>query len=183
MTVAKEDVEPRTLTCWPAHEDKHLALNLCKCLYEIDENDSHIQDKLAEINFIVVDFSVCSLAPVDCAAVVHILKNAKRILSIQLWNNNIGPVGCTEIIKLIVNSDHHRNNYELASLNLAANNITAEGAKQLADALMHSECKLTNLDLGKNNITDKGVKQLADALMHSECKLTDLNLTDRAIFV
>ena len=180
VTVEKEDededVEPRTLTWWPAQEDKHLALNLCKCLYEIDENDSHIQDKLAEINFNAVDFSKCSLAPVDCTAVVHILKNAKGILCINLRNNNIGPLGCTEIIKLIVNSDHHRNNYKLTHLNLAANNITAEGAKQLADTLMHSECKLTDLNLMGNNITAEGAKQLADALMHSECKLTDLDL-------
>ena len=166
----------KPLTCWPAWEDKHLALNLCKCLYEMDENDSHIQDKLAEINFNAVDFSECSLAPVDCAAVVHILKNAKGILCMNLKENNIGPLGCAEIIKLIVNSDHDRNNYKLTSLNLARNNITAEGAKQLADALMHSECKLTELNLAHNNITAEGAKQLADALMHSECKLTELNL-------
>ena len=171
----------KPLTCWPAWEDKHLALNLCKCLYEMDENDSHIQDKLAEINFNAVDFSECSLAPVDCAAVVHILKNAKGILCMNLRANNIGPLGCTEIIKLIVNSDHDGNNYKLTSLNLARNNITAEGAKQLADALMHSECKLTDLNLAHNNITAEGAKQLADALMHSECKLTDLNLWNNNI--
>ena len=166
----------KPLTCWPAWEDKHLALNLCKCLYEMDENDSHIQDKLAEINFNAVDFSECSLAPVDCAAVVHILKNAKGILCMNLKENNIGPLGCAEIIKLIVNSDHDRNNYKLTSLNLAQNNITAEGVKQLADALMHSECKLTKLNLTRNKITAEGVKQLAFALMHSECKLTHLDL-------
>jgi len=179
LDVPSED--SKLLTCWPTQEDKHLALNLCKCLYEIDTNDSHIQDKLAEINFNAVDFSKCSLAPVDCAAVVHFLKNAKGILCMNLKENNIGPLGCAEIIKLIVNSDHDRNNYKLTSLNLAQNNITAEGVKQLADALKHSECKLTELNLGTNNITDEGAKQLAVALMHSECKLTDLNLDSNNI--
>ena len=96
-----EDSEPRTLTCWPAKKDKHLALNACKCLYEIDENDSLVQDKLAEINFNAVDFSGCSLTPVDLAAVLHVIRNAKGILCMNLERNNIGPLGCVEIVKFL----------------------------------------------------------------------------------
>ena len=145
-----EDSEPRTLTVWPAWRDKDLALNLCKCFYEIDGNDSVIQNKLAEIDFNAVDFSVCRLAPVDCAAVVHVLKNAKGILCMNLAKNNFGPLGCVEIVKLIKNND------KLTSLNLYYNNITAEGAKHLAAALMHSSCKLTSLHLANSIITDEG---------------------------
>ena len=172
--------ERHKLTCWPAQRDKYLALNLCKCLLEIDENDTVIQQKLVKIDFNAVDFSTCSIGPVDCAAIVHLLKNAKGILCINLGGNNIGPLGCTEILKLIDNSDHDKNNYNVTSLNLAQNNTTDEGVTQLADALKHSECKLT-LDLAYNNITDEGVTQLADALKHSECKLTYLNLTSNNI--
>ena len=168
--------ERHKLTCWPAQRDKYLALNLCKCLLEIDENDTVIQQKLVKIDFNAVDFSTCSIGPVDCAAIVHLLKNVKGILCINLGENNIGPLGCTEILKLIDNSDHDKNNYNVTSLNLAQNNITDEGVTQLADALKHSECKLTHLDLAGNSITDEGVTQLADALKHSECKLTHLNL-------
>ena len=170
-----DDSEPRTLTCWPAEKDKHLALNACKCLYEIDENDSLVQDKLAEINFNAVDFSRCSLKPVDCAAVLHVIKNVKGILCMNLDDNNIGPLGCVEIVKFFTN-DHNKENNKLTHLNLTNTNITAEGLKHLTKALMHHECKLTHLNLGVNNITAEGLTHLTKALMHHECKLTHLYL-------
>ena len=164
--------ERHKLTCWPAERDQYLVLNLCKCLFEIDENDTVIQQKLVKIDFNAVDFSRRSIGPVDCAAIVHLLKNAKGTLCMSLEGNNIGPLGCTEILKLIDNSDHDKINYNVTSLNLAHNNITDEGVTQLADALKHSECKLTYLNLVDNNITDEGVTQLTDTLKYSECKLT-----------
>ena len=171
-----EDSELRTLTCWPAKKDKHLALNACKCLNEIDENDSLVQDKLAEINFNAVDFSHCSLAPVDCAAVLHVIENVKGILYMNLEENNIGPLGCVEIVKFFT-SDRNKDN-KLTHLNLWDNNITDEGLKHLTEALMHHECKLTYLNLWDNNITAEGLTHLTKALMHRECKLTHLDLTD-----
>ena len=175
-----EDSELRTLTCWPAEKDKHLALNACKCLNEIDENDSLVQDKFAEINFNAVDFSKCSLTPVDCAAVLHVIRNAKGILCMNLEENNIGPLGCVEIVKFF-KSDHNKDNNKLTHLNLWDNNITDEGLKHLTKALMHHECKLTHLNLWDNNITDEGLKHLTKALKHHECKLTHLNLQDNNI--
>jgi len=174
-----EDSELRTLTCWPAKKDKHLALNACKCLNEIDENDSLVQDKLAEINFNAVDFSLCSLAPVDCAAVLHVIRNAKGILCLNLERNYIGPLGCVEIVKFFT-SDRNKDN-KLTHLNLWNNNITDEGLTHLTKALMHHECKLTDLDLIGNNITAEGLKHLTKALMHYECKLTHLNLMNNNI--
>ena len=164
----------RTLTCWPAEKDKHLALNACKCLNEIDENDSLVQDKLAEIAFNAVDFSYCRLTPVDFAAVLHVIRNAKGILCMNLTGNNIGPLGCVEILKFF-KSDRNKDN-KLTSLNLMYNYITDEGLMHLTKALMHHEYKLTGLDLGYNNITDEGLTHLTEALMHHECKLTHLNL-------
>ena len=172
--------ELRTLTCWPAEEDKHLALNACKCFFEIDENDSLVQDRLAEINFNAVDFSLCALTPVDCAAVLHVIRNAKGILCMNLDDNNIGPLGCVEIVKFFT-SDHNKDNNKLTHLNLMHNNITAEGLKHLTKALMHRECKLTHLYLRDSNITDEGLKHLTEALMHHECKLTHLNLAHNNI--
>ena len=168
--------ELRTLTCWPAEEDKHLALNACKCFFEIDENDSLVQDKLAEISFNAVDFSHCSLAPVDFAAVLHVIRNAKGILCMNLEDSNIGPLGCVEIVKFFT-SDHNKDNNKLTHLNLMHNNITAEGLMHLTKALMHHECKLTHLNLSRNNITDEGLMHLTKALMHHECKLTHLDLS------
>ena len=179
-----EDSEPRTFTCWPADNvEKQLALNLCKCLYEIDgKQDSAIQNKLTEIGFNAVDFSCCSLSPVDCSAVLNILKNAMGLLCINFDGNNIGPLGCMEIKNWIVNSDDSDYKYcKLRGIILNENNITDEGLKHLAEALTNNNCKLNSLNLAWNNITDKGVKHLAEALTNNNCKLNSLNLAGNNI--
>ena len=186
-TMKNEDSEAGTFTCWPADE-KQLALNLCKCLYEIHgKQDSAIQNKLTEIGFNAVDFSRCSLAPVDCSAVLDVLKNAAGILCINLNGNNIGPLGCIEIKNWIVNSDDSNNKYcKLRGINLSRNSITDEGVKHLAKALTSNNCTLDRLDLANNNITDEGVKHLAEALTNTNCKLNSLdlrtnNITDEGV--
>ena len=186
-TMKNEDSEAGTFTCWPADE-KQLALNLCKCLYEIHgKQDSAIQNKLTEIGFNAVDFSRCSLAPVDCSAVLDVLKNATGILCINLNGNNIGPLGCIEIKNWIVNSDDSNNKYcKLRGINLSRNSITDEGVKHLAKALTNNNCTLDRLDLANNNITDEGVKHLAEALTNTNCKLNSLdlrtnNITDEGV--
>ena len=179
-----EESEPRTLTCWPADNvEKQLALNLCKCLYEIDgKQDSAIQNKLAEIGFNAVDFSCCSLSPVDCSAVLNILKNAMGLLCINFDGNNIGPLGCIEIKNWIVNSDDSDYKYcKLRGIILNENNITDEGLKHLAEALTNNNCKLNRLDVGGYHITDIGVKHLAEALTNSNCKLNSLEISEDSI--
>ena len=184
--MADEDSEPRTLTCWPAEGDKHLAVRICNCLNEmlkVDDSakvkNSGVQAKLGKIGFNAVDFSECSLAPVDCAAIVHVLQHVDAgILRMNLYDNNIGDLGCTEIQKFIVNSDHSKSNYKLNSLNLRANGITDAGVKHLAEALTNNNCKIKTLDLSSNDsITDAGVKHLAEALTNNNCKLNTLNLS------
>ena len=181
-----EDSEPRTLTCWPAEKDKHLAVNICACLNEmlkVDDSakvkNSGVQAKLGKIGFNAVDFSSCSLAPVDCAAIAHVLQHVDAgILCMDLHDNNIGDLGCTEIQKFIVNSDHSKSNYKLDSLNLAANDITDAGVKHLAEALTNNNCKINTLNLSFNHsITDAGVKHLAEALTNNNCKINTLNLS------
>ena len=177
------DSEQRPVTYWPAksEEDKLLALNLCKCLYEIDEKHrSIIQSKLAEINFNAIDFGEHLKGTSDCAAVLHVIRNAPGILlHIDFSGNNIGALGCREIHKFIVDSDYSNSNCQLheTSLNIPRNNITDERAKHLAEALKHgNNCKLNSLDLSLNNITDQGAKHLAEALKHCNCKLNSLNV-------
>ena len=51
------DITDITLACWPAADhERHLALTLCHCFYEIDAKDSAIQKKIREIDFNAVDF-------------------------------------------------------------------------------------------------------------------------------
>ena len=62
----------KTLTCWPAFDDKDLAVEVCKCLYESNDEQLPIsQNKIEKIKFNSVDFSFCSLSPIDVAAVLH----------------------------------------------------------------------------------------------------------------
>ena len=179
-----EETEARTFTCWPADDDKkQLALNLCKCLYEIDgKQDSAIQNKLTEIGFNAVDFSGGSLAPVDCPAVLNVLKNATGMLCMDLGENQIGPLGCIEIKNWIVDSDDSNNKYcKLRDINICADDITDEGVKHLAEALTNNNCKLNSLNLHPNLITDEGVKHLAEALTNNNCKLNSLDLSNNNI--
>ena len=173
-TYEKEDQEldPSILTCWPSKEDANLALTLCHCLYEIDADDSAVQNKVREIGFNAVVFEDCQLGPVDCTAIVNFLKKQNEILMINLRDNKIGCLGCKEICKVFSDG-----NCKLSSLGLGRNIATDEGVEYLAEALKHSNCKLHSLDLSGNYLTNEVVKYLAEALKDSNCKLNSLNLT------
>ena len=166
--------EMKTLTYWPATEgDKYLAVQVCKCLYEInDEQLPVLQNKIENIKFNAVDFCHCSLAPIDIAAVLHFLENAEEVLDIDLSSNSLGDLGANEVKKFIVNRER-----KLKCLNLCYNNLTSHAAKDLGEALQHSNCKLESLDLSGNNLTDNVAKQLGETLKHSNCKLKSLDLS------
>ena len=166
--------EPKTLTCWPARKDKDLAVQVCKCLYEInDEKQPVLQNKIEKIKFNAVDFSDCALAPIDVGAVLHFLENAEEVLDINLFNNTLGDLGANEVKKFIVNRER-----KLKCLNLGGNNLTDNAAKDLGEALKHSNCKLESLYLRANNLTDNAAKDLGEALKHSNCKLKSLSLSE-----
>ena len=170
------------LTFWPAtKEDKGSAVQVCKCLYEItDEQQPELQNKIEEIKFNAVEFSECLLAPIDLVAVLHFLENAEDVLHIDLPSNELGYLGVKEVTKFIVNRER-----KLKWLNLRYNNLTDRAAKDLAAILVHSNCKLESLCLSDNNFTDNAAKDFAAALKHSNCKLESLylsfnNFTDNA---
>ena len=165
-------LEGRTVTCWPTNSEKDLVVTLMKCIYETKESGSVVQSKLEEIGCNAVDFSYCRLAPAECAAVVHCLNSVQQISLIDLSDNNIGSLGCVEIVKLFDNS-----NSQLRGLNLGYNNIDDEGVKQLSNAVVNSQ--LSSLNLRYNKITDEGVKQLSNAVVNSQ--LSSLNLARNKI--
>ncbi|XP_044168893.1 NACHT, LRR and PYD domains-containing protein 12-like [Acropora millepora] len=167
---------------WPATgKDKDLAVQVCKCLYEInDEQQPVLQNKLEKMKFIKVNFSLCSLAPIDVAAVLHFLENAEEVLFINLSGNQLGDLGANEVKKFIFNRER-----KVKMLSLNQNNLTDNAAKDFAAALKHSNCKLETLELSYNNFTDNAAKDFAAALEHSNCKLKTLwlsnnNFTDNA---
>ena len=167
--------EQKTLTSWPVtREDKDLAVQVCKCLYEInDEHQPVLQNKIKRLQFNKVEFPGRSLAAIDVAAVLHLLENAEEILYIDLSFNQLGDFGGNEVKKFIVNRER-----KLQLLNLAKNNLTDNAAKDFAAALKHSNCKLESLYLNDNKFTDNAAKDFAAALKHSNCKLESLNLWD-----
>ena len=175
--------KPQELIFWPAtKEDKDQAVQVCKCLYEIndDEQQPVLQNKIEKIKFNVVEFSECSLAPIDLVAVLHFLENAEEVLHIDLPSNELGSLGTNELKKFIVNRER-----KLKWLNLRYNNLTDKAAEDLAATLKHSNCKLKSLYLSDNNFTDNAAKDFAVALKHSNCKLESLylsfnNFTDNA---
>ena len=170
-----ESSGPKTLTSWPARkQDTHLAVQVCKCLYEINDEKQQpvLQNKIEKIKFNAVDFNRCSLAPIDVAAVLHCLKNAEEVLYINFANNHLGGLGANEVKKIFVNKER-----KLQSLDLSLNNLTDNAAKDFAAALKHGNCKLKSLDLWGNNFTDNAAKDFAAALKHSNCKLKSLDLS------
>ena len=178
-TYEKEDqkLEPGIVTCWPSKKDVHLAVTLCRCLYEIDAEVSAARNKVTEISFNAVVFEDCQLGPVDCIAIVNFLKMHNEILMINLRGNKIGSLGCKEISEFLgFSTSVSDGNCKLSSLNLGYDFVTDEGVKYLAEALKHSNCKLNSLNLAFNELTKEGAKYLAEALKHSNCKLNSLNL-------
>ena len=174
--------KPEGLTFWPAREDKHLAVQVCKCLYEIKDEQQQpiLQNKIEKIKFNAVEFENCSLAPIDVAAVLHFLENAEEVLFLNLSHNQLRDLGAIEVRKIIVKRER-----KLKHLHLSGNKLTENAAKDLGEALKHSNCKLESLSLGSNKLTDNAAKDLGEALKHSNCKLQSLylfhnKLTDNA---
>ena len=168
--------EPETLTCWPmTEEDGHLGVQVCKCLYEInDEHQPVLQNKIKTLKFNEVGFCNCSLAPIDVAAVLHLLENVEEVLYIDLSVNQLGDLGANEVKKFIVNRKR-----KLKQLDVGKNNLSDNAAKDFAAALEHSNCKLESLKLSGNNFTDNAAKDFAAALEHSNCKLESLYLSEK----
>ncbi|XP_068679043.1 NLR family CARD domain-containing protein 3-like isoform X2 [Montipora foliosa] len=165
--------ERSDLIWWPCSgEDKVLALDVCKCLYEFDgeQKKVKIQSRGAEISFNAVDFSEMGVVPIDCPAVMDFVRDA-NVISLRIDFNNVGPLGCKEMQYSLKDV-----NCKLTQLKLWRNDIGSQGAAHLSDALKDVNCKLTQLDLRSNDIGDQGAAHLSDALKDLNCKLTQLEL-------
>ena len=167
---------------WPRGKSKTaLAVTLCKCLYELEvEQQLSIKEKMKKNSFNAVWLCGCNLAPADCAAILHFLKNCKEKLALYLHYNSLGDLGCMEIKKMIVESGSDCN---LMGLEFAHNNMGEKGVEYLCDALKTKHCNLTMLFLENNDVGDKGAELLSDAIKDGNCKLTQLNLNRNNIGV
>ncbi|CAH3167199.1 unnamed protein product, partial [Porites evermanni] len=135
-----------TLIFWPLRTHRNLVVALSMCLYEIDVDDPILQTKLRQIGFNAANFSNCLIGPVECLGLVNLL-NSHSVISLELTNNNLGPLGCKQIQPLLAISDKKCNDAKLRRLNLHDNEIREEGVRHLTEALTHSNCKLNSLNL------------------------------------
>ena len=157
--------------------ETNLAVTICKCLYELDiKQESSITSKMEEMSFDEVWFSQCKLAPADCTAILHLLKNRDEKFTLHLGLNFMGDLGCMEIKKWIVKSN-------CVGLNLSHNNIGEKGVEYLCDTLKLENCNLTVLILDGNHIGDKAAELLSTAIKDGNCKLTRLHLNGKKIGV
>ena len=103
--IGREELKARTetVTCWPAEEDRELVLTLFNCMYE---NNS---SSLEAVDCNALDFSHCSLSPLDCLTLVYALQSSgEKILHFNLEFNLIAALGCIEISKLFGGKDHNQ---------------------------------------------------------------------------
>ena len=139
--------KPEELTSWPATtEDKHLAVQVCKCLYEInDQQQPILENKIEKIKFNAVEFNRCSLAPSDVpGAVLHFLENAE-VSYMDFSDNKFGHLGAKEAKILLFSRER-----KLKWLDLSYNNFTDNAAKDVAEEIKHSNCTLESLHLSYN---------------------------------
>ena len=170
-----ENEEQRKVTCWPTEDERELAVTLIKCLNENRRMKLEAQRKLQQMNFNCVNFIRCHLTAVDCSSLVNVI-NVQQISHLDLSDNNIGPLGCFEIFKLLKCRES-----QLSWLNLKRNQLTDEAAKYFAEAIDNNNCQLRTLDLARNNISHIGAQHLAEAINNNNCQLRTLNLTDNDI--
>ena len=166
-----ENEEETKVTRWPTDDERYLAVTLMKCLNENSRMKSEAQRKLQQINFNFVNFSICHLTAVDCSSLVNVI-NVQQISHLDLRGNNIGPLACSEICKLLKCRES-----KLSWLNLFENQLTDEAAKYLAEAINNNNCQLRMLYLSENKISDIGAQHLAEAINNNNnCQLRELNL-------
>ena len=170
-----ENEEKRKVTCWPTEDERELAVTLIKCLNENSRMNLEAQRKLQQMNFNCVNFIRCHLTAVDCSSLVNVI-NVQQISHLDLSFNNIGPLGCLEICKLLKCRES-----QLSWLNLTRNQLTDEAAKYLAEAINNNNCQLRTLDLSNNNISHIGAQYLAKAINNNNCQLRTLDLSRNKI--
>ena len=200
-----ENDEPRKVTSWPPRDERDFTLTLITSINENNPMKFVTQGKLQQIKFDFVNFNFCHLTAVDCSSLVNVIGNVQHISHLDLSFNNIGPLGCLEICKLLkcrefqlswLNLEENQmtdegveylaeainnNNCQLRTLYLRANKISDNGAQHLAEAINNNNCQLRALTLSANKISDIGVQHLAEAINNNNCQLRTLDLTDNNI--
>ena len=179
--LGREDVQPGMThkpisdIVWPnTKQEVDLAVTICKCLYELDVKEQFSIPR--EMKKMCVWLNENTLAPADCTAILHFLKNFVEKFTLCVRCSSMSDLICMEIKKWIVESDFSEGDCKLEGLEIAFNNLGDEEAKLLSDAIIDGKCKLPKLYLRTNNIKEEGVKHLSAAIQDVNNNLTVLDL-------
>ncbi|XP_053771853.1 NACHT, LRR and PYD domains-containing protein 13 [Desmodus rotundus] len=112
----------------------------------------------------------CQLGAPSCRHLSDTLLQNKSLTHLNLRKNQLGDDGVRFLCEAL-----RRPDCTLQSLDLSECSFTAEGCRELADALEHNQ-NLKVLDIGRNCVQDDGGRQLCKALRCSSCVLSTLGL-------
>ena len=119
------------------------------------------------------------LGELGCAVLANALLDLPTLERLGLAKNNMGERSCGLLANALSNVHGNAAAFcepaHLLELNLGANNVTALGARHIAEYLERPECRLTALDLRYNQLGAVGGAHIARALANV-CPLKKLNL-------
>ncbi|KAM3613955.1 uncharacterized protein V6R79_007594 [Siganus canaliculatus] len=157
---------------------------MLRCIFETGSKD--IAQKTAQgITASLIKLGYCNVFSGDCAVLNFVLQHRRKLLGLDMDNNNISDYGVMQlkpsfckmtVVRLCVNQLSDSSIEILAEelcmhkvvvvLGLYSNHITDAGAKLVAQII--EECpKLRVLKIGKNKITAVGGTSLANAIQKS----------------
>ena len=159
----------------PNRTTRRKALLMMNCLYEY--NDEATMKRVASMLKQNRDFHgliplwKCNITPVDCTAIVYLLKHIEPLnYYLELTYNSLGDGGCKELTKLLKEGGP-------VGLVITENKITDQGLIALLEAINADSCKLKKLNLAMNtSITPETLGLLCESLKERSCKLSHLNL-------
>ncbi|XP_034384522.1 nucleotide-binding oligomerization domain-containing protein 1 isoform X2 [Cyclopterus lumpus] len=154
---------------------------MLRCIFETGSKDIALMTaKGITAGFIKLGY--CNVFSGDCTALNFVLQHRRKLLGLDMDNNNISDYGVKQlrpsfskmtVVRLCVNHLSDSSIEVLAEelckhkvvevLGMWGNSIGDDGAGAFADALRHHP-RLTNLSLSANGITSKGGQRLAEAL-------------------
>ncbi|KAM7420119.1 hypothetical protein PAMA_014703 [Pampus argenteus] len=158
---------------------------ILRCIFETGSKDiAQMTAKGITADFIKLGY--CNVYSGDCTALNFVLQHRRKLLGLDMDNNNISDFGIKQlkpsfckmtVVRFCVNHLSDSSIEILAEelckhkvvevLGLYSNHITDDGAKLVAQII--EECpKLQVVKLGKNKITSVGAKYLARAIQKSK---------------
>lgn len=125
-----------------------------------------------------LELANCGLQCEDLTAICRALAKGvcAHLVDLDVSRNRIGVEGATAIAQIL---RHPTTPSTLKNINLAWNDVGAQGAIALAVALVHNQV-LTHLNLSGNAISDQAGQRLADSLLTNET-IIELNLSQNLI--